>query len=120
MPRREFSAKTKAAAFLRANGVCENPKCGARLTVGKFHYDHDTPDGLGGEPTLENCVVLCTPCHKEKTATVDVPRIAKAKRRQQKHLGIRKPSSFQNSRTGKFKTKIGGKTELRHQPGEAK
>lgn len=96
--RREFSAKTKAAAFLRADGHCENRKCGARLTVGKFQYDHNDPDGLMGEPTLENCVVLCLQCHKDKTATLDIPRIARAKRRERKHLGIRPKSTFRGWR----------------------
>ena len=86
MPRREFKRSVKAAAFLRADGKCEG--CGARLTVGKFHYDHDNPDGLTGEPTLENCRVLCVVCHKDKTKD-DVARIAEAKRREAKHLGFK-------------------------------
>lgn len=52
--RRNFSPKVKAQAFLRADGLCEGKNCGARLTVGKFAYDHDLADNLGGEPTLEN------------------------------------------------------------------
>ncbi len=78
--RREFSKQVKRDAFMRANGNCENPQCGARLTLGKFHYDYSIADGLGGEPTLENCTVLCTPRHKDKTAKRDVPAIARTKR----------------------------------------
>ncbi|HEV2557272.1 MAG TPA: HNH endonuclease signature motif containing protein [Microvirga sp.] len=63
--RREFPARVKAQAAKRANGHCEG--CGAKLTVGGYHYDHTKPDGLGGEPTLENCKVLCLGCHKDKT-----------------------------------------------------
>lgn len=40
--RREFSKQVKRDAFLRAEGNCENPQCGARIAVGKFHYDHDS------------------------------------------------------------------------------
>ena len=87
MSRREFSAKVKVAAFKRANDACEG--CGARLTVGKFHYDHVLPDALGGEPTLENCAVLCTVCHTEKTSKGDVPRIRKADRQLKFHIGAR-------------------------------
>lgn len=87
--RREFSKQVRRDAFLRADGKCENPDCGARLSVGKFHYDHDIPDGLGGEPTLKNCVVLCMACHGEKTRKEDIPRVAKAKRVRDKHIGIR-------------------------------
>lgn len=87
MSRREFPARVKVAAFSRAEGCCE--ACGARLSVGKVAYDHINPDGLTGEPTLENCQVLCLPCHKAKT-TGDVADIAKAKRREAKHLGAKK------------------------------
>lgn len=88
--RQEFPRSVKAAAFLRANGRCED--CTARLVPGKFQYDHDLADGLGGLPTLENCTVRCTACHSVKTAKGDVPRIAKMKRVRDKHAGARTPS----------------------------
>lgn len=109
--RREFSAKVKADAAIRANGHCEG--CSRRLLAGDFHYDHEIPDGLGGEPTLENCRVLCRSCHKLKTTKADVPRIAKAKRNFRKARGIKKPSRFQTARSGPFKAKIGGGVERR-------
>lgn len=92
--RREFSKQVKRDAFLRANGCCEGKDCGARLHAGKFHYDHIIADGLGGEPTLDNCAVLCTACHGDKTAMHDVPRIAKVKRIQDRERGIRKPRTI--------------------------
>lgn len=76
MRRREFSVSVRKQAAARAKGHCE--ACGKKLAVGEFHYDHDTPDGLGGEPTLENCKVLCLPCHKVKTIEHDNPRMQKA------------------------------------------
>ena len=88
--RREFSAKVKVAAFQRAAGHCEG--CTAHLMPGRFAYDHVLPDALGGEPVLENCAVLCSACHGSKTATGDVPRIAKMKRQRVKHLGARTTS----------------------------
>jgi 5-methylcytosine-specific restriction protein A len=57
MTRREFPPKVRLAAFQRANGHCED--CRARLAPGRFAYDHIVPDALGGEPTLDNCMVLC-------------------------------------------------------------
>lgn len=91
MSRREFKTTVKVAAFKRAKGKCET--CGARLGGGlKTHYDHAIPDGLGGEPTLENCQVLCEPCHNEKTRKLDVPAIAKAKRIEAKRLGAIRPA----------------------------
>lgn len=94
MSRREFSKQIRRDAFMRANGKCEGADCGARLTLGKFHYDHRIPDGLGGEPTLDNCQVLCTPCHGQKTRRCDVPAIAKAKRIEDRQRGIKKPRSI--------------------------
>lgn len=95
MSRREFSRFVKREAFVRANGFCEGQPygkpCGVKLTLGKYHYDHVIPDGLGGEPVIENCSVLCVACHKDKTTTKDVPAIAKTKRIQDRQKGIRAP-----------------------------
>lgn len=91
MKRREFSNYVKAQAALRANGRCE--KCTARL-VGPYHFDHIVPDAMGGEPTLENCALLCKACHSAKTTKSDIPRIAKTKRQQRKHMGIKKPRTI--------------------------
>lgn len=85
--RREFSAKVKRTAFKRCcdNGTmpgipqCEN--CGNVLRAGNVEYEHLNPDGLGGEPTLENCGVWCAvPCSSKKTREEDNPRMAKADR----------------------------------------
>ena len=85
--RQEFTAKVKREALARSNGYCEG--CTKKLFVGDYHYDHDNPDGLTGEPTLENCRVLCKACHGAKTVK-DVAMIARAKRRELKHAGIKK------------------------------
>lgn len=109
--RREFSKAVKATAALRADGKCEG--CTRKLREGDFHYDHDIADGLGGEPTLENCKVLCRSCHSVKTTKHDVPRIAKTKRNFKKSHGIKSPSRFSCSRDSKWKKKIGGAVVLR-------
>lgn len=109
MSRREFSPKVKLAAFQRANGRCEGDDCGGRLTVGKFHYDHRIPDAMGGEPILENCEVLCVGCHSKKTRQGDIPTIAKVKRLELRHAGIKGPSSFRKPPPGfKHDWKRGG------------
>lgn len=87
MNRREFPKQVKRDALRRAAGKCEAPNCGVLFGV-KFHFDHDIADGLGGEPTLENCKVLCHVCHNEKTTKHDIPLIAKTKRISDKHNGI--------------------------------
>jgi 5-methylcytosine-specific restriction protein A len=99
MSRREFSKQVKRDAFLRANGRCEGwtPQgiiCEAKLTLGKFHYDHVIPDAHGGEPVLSNCAVICVACHKYKTSKKDIPAIAKTKRIQDRQKGIKKPRTI--------------------------
>ena len=85
--RREFPKQVKRDALKRAAKLCEG--CGAPHGV-KFHFDHDIADGLGGEPTLENCKVLFHVCHGKKTAEHDIPLIAKTKRVSDRHNGIKK------------------------------
>ncbi len=99
MSRREFSKPVKREALKRAKGQCEGvldcgKRCETPLANNPFHFDHDIADGLGGEPVLENCVVLCVACHKFKTTKHDVPLIAKVKRIQDRENGIRKPSTL--------------------------
>ena len=104
--RSEFSTKTKRQSWERCKGLCES--CSAKLYPGKFDYDHDIPDGLGGEPTLENCKVLCRNCHGAKTIEVDRPIMQKADNIRSKHLGIktRRPWSL-------WKRKMNGETVRR-------
>jgi 5-methylcytosine-specific restriction enzyme A len=82
--RREFKPKIKLAAWERCKGHCET--CHAKI-IGGAQYDHIIPDGLGGEPTLDNCACLCSKCHRLKTSKQDVPNIARAKRRERKAKG---------------------------------
>lgn len=104
--RHEFSLRVKAQSALRANGNCE--ECGRKLLTGDYHYDHEIPDALGGTATAENCRVLCKSCHVNKTATADIPRIAKANRNWRKARGITKASRFPCSRRSRWKKKISG------------
>lgn len=88
--RTEFPQSVRKPAFARCcqqapDGVenlpgrpqCEN--CGVELRSGNIVYEHVTPDGLGGEPTLDNCKVFCRKiCATKKTIDEDNPRMAKA------------------------------------------
>ena len=87
--RQEFSAKTKLEAWHRSGGVCECG-CTIKLYPGGYEYDHRIPCGLGGDNSLDNCVVLVRGHHLDKTRR-DVAQIAKAKRLERGHAGIRKP-----------------------------
>lgn len=76
MPRLEFSRTTKLAAYDRCGGTCEG--CGCDLALAKgVEYDHRIADNLRPDNSVENCQVLCIPCHKQKTKA-DVKVIAKA------------------------------------------
>lgn len=91
--RREFSKAVKVAAVKRAtrNGAVYCEMCGALAKT--WEIDHANPDGLTGQPTLENAVIACKPCHAEKTKQ-DVAAIAKAKRREAAHLGVGKAATL--------------------------
>lgn len=93
--RQEFPLRIRKLAFARCcrNGSmpgipqCEN--CGNVLRAGNIEYEHIVPDGLGGEPTLENCGVWCrVPCSKSKTFGEDNPRMTKADRVLRKNYGL--------------------------------
>lgn len=119
MARREFSRRVKAEAFLRADGRCEGTRadgkpCRVHLSFGKYAYDHDLPDWLGGEPTLENCRVICLACHAEKTKG-DRARIDKAKRQRDYHIGAKAPPRrpFPGSKASGLKKGFNGVVERR-------
>lgn len=87
MKRVEFSKKVRAEAFARANGCCE--KCQAKLKTGEGEYDHIIAFWLTQDSTLENCQVLCVPCHRGEGAKTadDQKMISKVKRIKAKHDG---------------------------------
>lgn len=89
MTRREFPARVKLAAWERAQGKCEHPDCGKKLYPGDIHYDHVIADSIGGEPTLDNCQVLCRAHHAIKTNALDTPRAAKTVRQKIGHIGAK-------------------------------
>lgn len=112
--RSEFNTRTKLKAWEKSEGKCE--KCGVKLEVGDAReFDHRIPCALGGDNSLENCVVLCKLCHKEKTSTEDIPRIAKANRVRAKHNGAKKSTfgRLPGSRGSKFKKRIDGTVVVR-------
>lgn len=93
MTRKNFKQSVQVACIKRAtrDGVVYCEECS--LPVRKWEIDHINPDGLTGQPTLENAKLLCLPCHAVKTNTKDKPAIAEAKRREAKHLGATKPKA---------------------------
>lgn len=118
MSRKEFTRQTRRDAWARCGKRCEGilqsgERCDAVLTVGKYEFDHVIPDEIGGSAELSNCQVLCLVCHGVKTGKIDIPMITRAKRVSDRHLGIRKRSTFPCSRDSKWKKTINGKVVRR-------
>lgn len=59
-------ATNRQHRFERARGRCE--MCGTELKMAEWQCDHLVPLSKGGGNNIENLRVLCTPCHKRKTA----------------------------------------------------
>jgi len=109
MARLEFSSLVKRDAFMRSNGRCE---CGCgRKILGTPEYHHAVPAAIGGEATLENCVVMDPKCHRVRTARLDVPQIAKTKRIYAKRTGSgRTKRTFPGGKGSRWKKKVDGTT----------
>jgi 5-methylcytosine-specific restriction endonuclease McrA len=90
MARREFPTKVRVAVIKRATkeGVIFCERCGSLAK--KFQIDHIIADALGGEPVLENAMLICEPCFQEKNPK-DTTLAAKVKRVEARHLGAVPP-----------------------------
>ena len=98
MARREFTASVYAQIVKRAmlpTGEIACEGCGLVLGKRPYHVDHTKPDGLEIDKfrklTADDGKLLGVECcHAPKTKQ-DVADIAEAKRREAKHLGIKRP-----------------------------
>lgn len=113
MARAEFSRATRQDALKRSGLRCEasgirygleaDQRCNCHLSLG-VQFDHDVPDQLGGDNSLENCRAVCVACHRIKTRG-DIKQIRKSDRQRDKHNGTYKKSGgFQSH----FKKKLNG------------
>ncbi len=122
MSRAEFTKPTKREALKRSGGKCEGSgpryglpagqRCNCDLAHGVI-FDHDDPDANSKDNSVGNCRCICPGCNKFKTGKIDIPMIAKTTRQSDKALGIKKRSSFQTNRDGRFKKKMNGQVERR-------
>ena len=107
--RRFLSPKRRLAIFLAADGRCH--LCGQRIKPGeKWDVEHPIPLALGGADGDTNRAPAHSKCHAPKSAQ-DAGDIARAKRREAKHLGIRKPSTFRRPPGVKFDWRAGRYTK---------
>jgi hypothetical protein len=99
--RNEFSSTTKREAFDRSGGICEAHRvpmlpvreCKSPLVPGNIFYEHIAPDALNGLNDLSNCACLCKTHWRLKTATYDLPVIAKNNRQRDRNRSI-KPQHY--------------------------
>lgn len=116
--RREFPQAVRKAALKRATRnskvYCES--CGLECNERRgIIFEHVTPDGLGGDPTLENCKVHCKTCADVKTHTEDNPRMRKADRVLKQRFGL-KPTSrrpMPGSKASGIRKRMNGTVEHR-------
>ena len=108
--RAEFSRRTKLQAWDRSGGRCECG-CGKKLAAGEVEYDHRISCEMGGDNSLDNCVVLWTACHARKTAKEDAPAIAKSRSVRAAHVGAKKSRNpIPGSKASRWKRTIDGRT----------
>lgn len=117
MSRDEFTKATKRLALKRSGAKCEatgylygrdETRCNWNLGNG-VDFDHVLACSNGGDNSLSNCLAVCIPCHKYKTANHDTPRAAKIKRVSDKFNGIVKPKGKIKSRGFKSQNKSNDK-----------
>lgn len=112
MPRREFTAKTKGEAFLRAGGLCEG--CGLKLRHGEAEYHHMHEAELGGCNGLANCRVLCRACHRAATNRFLREKAKGLKAfRARANAKARKGPPMPGSRASGFRKRMDGTVERR-------
>lgn len=61
---RAFSNNQRAALYNRQKGIC--PDCGKHFVIGDMHAHHIIPWYNGGLTELNNGVMLCKECHKQR------------------------------------------------------
>jgi 5-methylcytosine-specific restriction protein A len=91
--RRRIPPSERVAIFHAAHGQCH--LCGLKIGLSeRWDVEHVIPLELGGEETKgsPNLQPAHASCHKTKSS-VDAWNLAKARRREARHLGAMKPRS---------------------------
>ena len=63
---RFFNNDQKGLVYEQQKGRCK--KCKKKFEIGEMEADHIKPWIKGGETEIENCQMLCVPCHNAKSA----------------------------------------------------
>lgn len=112
MTRRSLSPTRRLAIFLAADGLCH--LCGQRIQVGeRWDVEHPIPLALGGADDESNMSPAHVKCHAGKSAA-DAGDIARAKRREAKHLGAyRSARPMDGSKASRWRKRMDGTVEAR-------
>jgi 5-methylcytosine-specific restriction protein A len=91
MKRHRLTTAKRVACFRDNNGECH--LCGGKIHAGEaWEVSHPIPLELGGADDKSNWRPAHRVCHRVETSTKDIPAIAKAKRREARHIGALKSS----------------------------
>lgn len=108
--RRSLSTRDRARIFAAHGGICHF--CGGKIdgTRERWEVSHAIPLALGGADDAGNRRPAHYKCHRDATAKEDIPAIAKAKRREARHIGAKAPSRtpLPFGRASKWKRKLSG------------
>jgi 5-methylcytosine-specific restriction enzyme A len=113
MKRRSISQRERLLIFNQARGICHI--CGGKIGVGEaWDVEHVVPLAQGGEDGGDNIRPAHVKCHRAKTAK-DATDTAEAKRREARHIGIKKQSRnpLPGTKASGLRKKLNGKVERR-------
>lgn len=114
--RSNFTKETKRQALRRSNGICEchliphvfPVACGLPLGEGNTFYEHIDMSRVSGRNDIDNCAALTRTCWKFKTASYDLPTIARVHKREDRARGIRNDPSIPGNRYDPRRKKLSG------------
>lgn len=113
--RRSLSATERLRLFTLHGGICHI--CGEKIdgTRERWDIEHVIPWALTRDDSDGNRKPAHYRCHKPKTASEDIPRIAKAKRQARGHIGAKRAKGrpMPGTKASGWKQRIGGRWERR-------
>ena len=106
--RKTISTKRRVELFKAHDGVCHI--CGLKIQAGEgWDVEHIIPLAMGGDDDEPNWAPAHRKCHSAKSRA-DFSNIARAKRREARHLGAKKSSNpLPGGRTTPWKRTLDGR-----------